>query len=46
MNTVELTALPSEEAAENVNSNVSAWRDWLGMVASSDARFTVQRCRL
>ena len=34
MNTVELTALPSEGAAENVNSGVSAWRDWLGMVAS------------
>ena len=34
MNTAELTALPSEEAAENVNSSVSAWRDWLGMVAS------------
>lgn len=34
MNTVELTALPSEGTAENVNSGVSAWRDWLGMVAS------------
>jgi len=34
MNTVELTALSPEEANENVDSRMSTWRDWLGMVAS------------